>query len=296
MSLPVLFLALALAPAGSRDAAEPWREHEAECHRLADGAVTPQGVSAGGLVAAGDACRRASEDAPTLASRAVLVLEAATYYRRAYEAGDGAALCTAAVMLRTLATQLAAPAAENLPNDRTAVAARLATIEPKIAALCPAAGERRAVAEPTPTSTSIVSAESPPRPGRGDSRPDPKSSPVRRPLRIAGGTVLGLGLALGGGMVAALVRGASLQNQADELNTRHQGQAIDSADASTFTAIVRHGELADHRAIGLGAAAGALSIAGAMLLVLDARRSKGARFAVQPQILPTAGIRFAMEF
>jgi hypothetical protein len=97
-------------------------------------------------------------------------------------------------------------------------------------------------------------------------------------------------------MVAALVRGASLRGQADELNDQHRGETIDGGSASAFAAITRRGEVADHTAIGLGVAAGALSVAGAALLVLDARPSKAARFALQPQVLPTAGIRLAMEF
>jgi len=288
MTLPALFLTLALAPAGSHDTAEKWREHEAECHRLADAAETPQGVSADGLVAAGDACRTAAEGVPALASRAVLVLEAASYYRRAAEAGHAAALCRSAAMLRTFAAQLVAPGAEDRPHDRAAVAGRLA----EIAGRCPAGDEpagagRTTTTPPTPEG---------PKQGPGDHKPKPRPTPTRRPLRIAGGAALGVGLTLGGGMVAALVRGASLRGQAEALRDQHSGQAIGTDDASTFAAITRRGALADHTAIGLGVAAGALSVAGAALLVLDARRSKAARFALQPSILPTAGIRLALEF
>jgi hypothetical protein len=56
-------------------------------------------------------------------------------------------------------------------------------------------------------------------------------APARRPLRIAGGAVLGVGLAHGGGMVAALVRGASLQDQVEALSGQHREQTIDSDDA-----------------------------------------------------------------
>jgi len=279
MTLPVLFLTLAVAPA-SGDAAESWREHEAACHRLAETAVTPSGVSADGLAAAGDACRVASEAVPTLASRAVLVLDASSYYRRAAEAGHGEALCRSAAMLRTFAAQLAAPGAEDRPNDRAAVAGRLAEITGR----CPAG---KTAKPPTPEG---------PEPGPGDHKPKPKPTPARRPLRIAGGAMLGVGLAFGGGMVAALVRGASLRGQAEALRDQHSGETIDTADASTFSAITRRGELANHAAIGLGVAAGALSIAGAALLVRDARRGKTTRFALQPSILPTAGIRLALEF
>ncbi len=288
MTLPALFLTLAVAPAGGA-AAESWRDQEAECHRLADTAKTPGGVSADGLAAAGDACRTASEGAPTLGSRAVLVLDASSYYRRAAEAGHGEALCRSAAMLRTFAAQLDAPGAEDRPHDRAAVAGRLA----EIAGRCPAgddpAGEPRNTTTPPPTPEG-------PKPGTGDHKPKPKPAPARRPLRIAGGAALGVGLALGGGMVAALVRGASLRDQAEALRDQHSGQTIGADDASTFAAITRRGELADHAAIGLGVAAGALSVAGVALLVLDAQRGKAARFALQPSILPTAGIRLALEF
>jgi hypothetical protein len=290
MTLPALFLTLAMAPAGSGDAAEPWREHEAECHRLADAAKTPGGVSADGLAAAGDACRTASEGAPALGSRAVLVLDASSYYRRAAEAGHGEALCRSAAMLRTFAAQLTAPGAEDRPNDRAAVAGRLAEITGR----CPA-GDEPAGDRP-PAKTAKPPTPEGPEPGPGHHKPKPKPTPARRPLRIAGGAMLGVGLAFGGGMVAALVRGASLRGQAEALRDQHGGQTIGTDDASTFAAITRRGELADHAAIGLGVAAGALSVAGAALLVLDARRSKAARLAIQPSILPTAGIRLALEF
>ena len=291
MTLPALFLTLAMAPAGSGDAAEPWRELEAECNRLADVVAATERVSAERLAAAGDACRVASEAVPTLASRAVLVLGASSLYRRAAEAGHGEALCRSAAMLRTFAAQLAAPGAEDRPNDRAAVAGRLA----EIAGRCPA-GEPAGDEPPAPTAKPPTPEG--PEPGPGDHKPEPKPTPtpVRRPLRIAGGAMLGVGLAFGGGMVAALVRGASLRGQAEALRDQHSGQSIDTADASTFAAIIRRGELADDAAIGLGVAAGALSVAGAALLVLDARRGKAARFAIQPSILPTAGIRLALEF
>jgi hypothetical protein len=190
-------------------------------------------------------------------------------------------------MLRTFAAQLAAPGAEDRPHDRAAVAGRLA----EIAGHCPAGDDP--AGEPRNTTTTPPTPEGP-KPGPGDHKPKP--APARRPLRIAGGAALGVGLALGGGMVAALVRGASLRDQAEALRDQSSGQAIEADDASTFAAITRRGELADHAAIGLGVATGALSVAGAALVVLDARRSKAARFAIQPSILPTAGIRLALEF
>ncbi len=290
MTLPALLLTLAMAPVGSGDAAEPWRALEAECNRLADVVAASERVSADALAAAGDACRVASEAVPTLAGRAVLVLDASSHYRRAAEAGHGEAPCRSAAMLRTFAAQLAAPGVEDRPNDRAAVAGRLA----EIAGRCPAGDEP--AGDKFPAATARPPTPERPEPGPGDHKPKPKPVPVRRPLRSAGGAMLGVGLAFGGGMIAALVRGASLRDQAEALRDQHSGQPIGADDASTFATITRRGELADHAAIGLGVAAGALSVVGAALLVLDARRSKAARFALQPSILPTAGIRLAMEF
>lgn len=290
MTLPALFLTLAMAPAGSGAPAEPWRELEAECNRLADVVAATERVSTERLVAAGDACRVASEAVPTLASRAVLVLGASSYYRRAAAAGHGEALCRSAAMLRTFAAQLAAPGAEDLPNDRAAVAERLAAIANR----CPA-GDVPTNDVP-PAKTAKPPTPEGPEPGPGDHKPKPAPTPARRSLRVAGGAMFGVGLAFGGGMVAALVRGASLRGQAEALRDQHSGQTIGADDASTFAAITRRGELADHSAIGLGVAAGALSVVGAALLVLDARRSKAVRFALQPSILPSAGIRLALEF
>ncbi len=290
---PAVLFTLAVVRAAPGDAAEPWREHEAACHRLADAAVTPSGVSADGFAAAGDACRTASEAAPTLASRAVLVLEAASYYQRAHGAGHAEALCTSATMLRTLGAQLATEGPGALPNDQAAISTLLAAIEPTIAGRCKADDVEK---EDPPLTVAATPTPEGPASGRRDARPESMPAPARRPLRIAGGVVLGVGLALGVGMVAALVRGASLRSQADELNDQHRGETINGDGAGTFAAITRRRELADYTAIGLGVAAGALSVAGIVLLVLDARRGKAARFALQPSILPTAGIRLAMEF
>jgi hypothetical protein len=67
----------------------------------------------------------------------------------------------------------------------------------------------------------------------GDHKPKPKPAPAHRPLRIAGGAALGVGLALGGGMVAALARGAALRDQAEALRDQSSGQTIRADDAST---------------------------------------------------------------
>ena len=56
------------------------------------------------------------------------------FYRRAHEAGNKEAICIDARMLRTFAAQLAAPGAEDRPNDRKDVDTRLSEMAPELAA------------------------------------------------------------------------------------------------------------------------------------------------------------------
>ena len=51
----------------------------------------------------------------------MFAFDAHRFYRRAHEAGNKEAVCIDARMLRTFAAQLAAPGAEDRPNDRKAV-------------------------------------------------------------------------------------------------------------------------------------------------------------------------------
>ena len=107
---------------------------------------------------------------------------------------------------------------------------------------------------------------------------------------------LGLGLGLGGAVIGTLVHGASLRTQADAVNG-DPGQTLGDNDGNDFASIRARGERADHMAIGFGVAAGALTVAGAALLVVDVRRKRGhGRLSLQPSILPTAGIRLRLEF
>ena len=74
------------------------------------------------------------------------------------------------------------------------------------------------------------------------------------------------------------------------------GQPL-GGDGSDFAAVRMRGERADRMAIGFGVAAGALTVTGAALLVVDIRRKHAdGRLSLQPSILPTAGIRLRLEF
>ena len=289
MTPTAVYLALALAPPESVGPAEPWRIHEAACQALADAAPTAKEGAAAGYGAAADECRKAFETAATLASRSVFAFDAHRLYRRAHAAGHATAACVDAGMLRTFAAQLAAPGAEDRPNDRKDVAALLAA--PELAA-CSEPEPEPARAGPT---AAVVTPTSPSRADVGEPRRvQPAQRPDRRPLRIAGGVTLGLGLGLGAAMLGALVQGASLRTQADAVNG-DPGQKI--ANDDDLESIVVRGERVDHMAIGFGVAAGALTVTGAALLVADVRRKRAdGRLSLQPSILPTAGIRLRLEF
>lgn len=292
MTPTAVYLALALAPPESVGPAEPWRIHEAACQALADAAPTAKEGAAAGYGAAADECRKAFETATTLASRSVFAFDAHRLYRRAHAAGHATAACIDAGMLRTFAAQLAAPGAEDRPNDRKDVAALLSA--PELAACSEPEPARSEPARAGPTAAAVT----PTSPSRADvgepRRVQPAQRPDRRPLRIAGGVTLGLGLGLGAAMLGALVQGASLRTQADAVNG-DPGQKI--ANDDDLESIVVRGERVDHMAIGFGVAAGALTVTGAALLVADVRRKRAdGRLSLQPSILPTAGIRLRLEF
>jgi hypothetical protein len=118
MTLVAVYIVLALAPLAPTGPTEPWREHEAACQALADAAPSANEGAAKGYAAAADECRKAFETATSLASRSVFAFDAHRLYRRAHAAGHVEAPCIDARMLRTFAAQLAAPGAEDRPNDR----------------------------------------------------------------------------------------------------------------------------------------------------------------------------------
>jgi hypothetical protein len=291
MALTAVYFVLALAspPAGPT---EPWREHEAACQTLAEAAPTAEVGAASAYAAAADECRKAFETAASLASRSVFAFDAHRFYRRAHAAGHKEAVCIDARMLRTFAAQLAAPGAEDRPNDRKDVDALLSELTPELAACSEPEPARH---EPGPTTAVVLAAS----PSRADGammprRSEPTRRPDRRPLRVAGGVTLGLGLGLGAAMLGALVRGDSLRTQADAANGE-PGQTIDNGN--DLASIRKQGERADHMAIGFGVAAGALTVAGTALIIVDVRRKRAdGRLSLQPSILPTAGIRLRLEF
>lgn len=299
MLLPV-FLAVLLAPAP----AEPWQVHAAECQRR---------KAAGEHAEAGDACRRAFEAVPegpaSFDQRSLLAFSAVRLYKKAHKASnDLAPLCSAVTLLRTFEAQLTTLPPDDRPGDRAGVADALREIEPRIAGMCTegSAHDLVAVGRPdgklktdppaSPAQAPAVVVVQPARPAK-TSTTDRTSirNAEHRPLRIAGWTTLGVGLALGGGAIAMLVKGAAMDMQLDGLNVAYPaGTMIPPAEAQRFHDLTRQGEHANDLALGLGVPAIAMFISAVTLLGIDAhQRRMNRRFAVHPG---SAGLRLTMEF
>jgi len=305
MLSPALALPLLLAPADPP--ANAWQAHEAECHRLEDGA--PAAERGESLVAAGDACRRAFETVPnrpnTIGRRSFFAFEAHRLYQLAHDAGSEAGLCADARVLDAFAAQLAALKPSARLQDRRDVARMRAQVKAQHPGPCLDAAPEQPITMPDrPTADAGVArdptstVEPPPR-ATGFSDRAPPSSPAatRRPLRIAGGAALGLGLGLGAGMIGALVRGATLHERTDAVREAYQEQRIPQPELGEFERDRARGQRADHAAIGLGIAGALLTVVGVALVVVDARKGRAPRrFAVGPSILPTVGLRLALEF
>jgi len=306
MLSPALALPLLLVPADPP--ADTWQAHEVECRRREDGASAAE--RGAGLVAAGDACRRAFETVPNgpdaIGRRSFFVFEAHRLYQLARDAGSEAGLCADARALDTFAAQLAKLKRGARPRDRQDVARLRAQVNAQLPGACPdgaaeeeaperpiqAAQDPAVARDPAPTADTV---SPPPVSERMDRAPTP--APTRRPLKIVGGAALGLGLGLGAGMISALVRGAALRERTDAVREAYQGQRIPQPELGEFERDRARGQRADHAAIGLGIAGALLTVVGVALVVVDARKGRAPRrFAVGPSIHPTVGLRLALEF
>lgn len=303
MMLPTAALSLLLAPEGPPPP-DTWQGHEAECRRLEDAVVAGSREPGPGYVAAGDECRGAFEAVPdggkAMDQRSYFLFEAHRLYQLAHAAGDAAGLCADRRALEMFAVQLSALKPGERARDRQDVKKMQEQVTAQLAAPCPngkpKAMPKEQVRDGTAahhvTPTSVASTL---RPTPSPARSDPGPTRPRRPLRIAGGTTLGLGLGLGAGMIGALVHGGALHEQAAAMT--YEGQLIPEADVGQFTSIDARGHRADSAAIGLGVAGGLLAVVGVSLLVVDARQGRAARrVALGSSVLPTAGIRLTMEF
>lgn len=291
MTLPTLLWVAVLSGGPADTSAEPWRSHEDECHRRAD---------AGEYAEAAAACRQAFEAVPAgplaFDRRSLFAFKAARLYKRASAAANTTAqslppLCAAAAVLRTFEAQLGTLPATDRPRDRADVADKLRELETKIGKACAPpqddlldVGHAIDRSKPTP----IVRPDPP-------VGPAPKQPATRRPLRIAGWTVLGGGLALGSAAIAMLVKGSAMRDEIDGLNARYpDGVMIPAMEAQRFHDAEIGGERADRLAIGLGVPALALALSGVALLAIDAHRGRtDRRFALHPG---PAGLRLRMEF
>lgn len=309
MIAPTVALNLLLAPALPVPS-DSWQSHEAECRRFEDAVVPGSREAGAGYMAAGDACRRAFETVPdgekALDQRSYFVFEAHRLYQLAHEAGHPTALCADLRAVDALAAQLAALEPGVRTRDRQDVEEIGQQITAQLVAPCEpeAAPERQIHGAPVSNADRTGTSEPargfepapigptlrPPAPPTTNDRTQP-----RRPLKIAGGSAIGLGLGLGVGMIGALVHGAALHQQAASMT--YKGRLIPEADAGQFKDIDARGHRADNAAIGLGVAGGVLAVVGVALVVVDARQSRAARrVALRSSILPTAGVRLTVEF
>lgn len=233
---------------------------------------------------AADVCRQAFEavpDGPSDRHTLLLGTAHALYLKAFREKPDPALACADEAMLRAYERQLATLPADDRPGDRADVRKALAEITP----LCspPPSKEQRQPAPPPP----LVTSRPPPAPvNTYTDRP-------RRPLRAAGGAVLGVGLGAGLAMVGALIRGASLRAQVEATYEMHDtGSQIPMSDLNEYNGDLARGRRANNLAIAFGVTATALTTTGVALLIAD-RRSVARRIALTPRPL---GFHLAMEF
>lgn len=238
-----------------------------------------------------DVCRRAFEAVPGGPGdrRTLLLATAHSLYQKALRTrADSALACADAMMLRTYAEQLAALPDGERPGDRADVEKAQGDVDLHLVADCtpPATA---------PTPPSIPSSS--PRPVQKTPVGAPRTPDrPRRGLRLAGGTLVGLGLGSGLAMVGTLVRGDDLRTRAESVHDSYAGGMIIPADiAKQYNEDVSRGERANQLAIAFGVSAGILAGTGAMLLIVD-KRDKARRVALSPFAISTPGVRLSMEF
>lgn len=258
---------------------------EAECRTRRKAGDDPAVVA--------DVCRRAFEAVPGGPGdrRTLLLATAHSLYQKALRTRpDPALACADAMMLRTYAAQLAALPDGDRPGDRADVDKAQKDVDSRLVADCapPAAA-------PTPPSMPISSPRSVQKTDAPVGAPRTTDRP-RRKLRLAGGTLIGLGLGSGLAMVGALVRGADLRTRAESVHDSYAGGMMIPTDiANRYNEDVARGERANQLAIAFGVSAGMLAGTGAALLIVD-KRDKARRVSLSPLAISSPGIRLSMEF
>lgn len=287
--MSALHLVLAVLLAGEPEPAPSWQALDASCTELR---------KTGAPAVAADACRRAFDavpDGPQAPGRRSLLLGSAhALYKKAQTAGPDLSLaCADAAMLRAFAVQLDALPPGARPGDRDDLKKALGEVDPGLSARC---SNTTVQAPPQPPRSALT------RPRLPAARPDPHPADQadirarpRRPLRVAGGTILGLGIGLGAAMIGVLVRGADLRAEADAMRDETKGNAVPMGAGQQYDATLARGSRTDQLALGLGITAAALIGMGVGLLVVDRRRGSR-RLALTTLALPTAGVRLSLEF
>ena len=278
---------------------------------LGASATTPAGVEHAACiklrdekmaVAAAQHCRAAYDLLPleateaALHDRAAIVFDSHHTYQEAFAAtGEHAYLCDEAALLRRFLSDLDRLVdAQARQADRRDARRLLAQIAAQLGV--------HACAEPTDDALLVVTntgrknnAEM--SENRPEAPPTAPPAPARRPLRIAGGVVLGVGLVLGMATIGALAFGEQIQHERDALLSASYTPGEVAADAEQRATELRAaGVRANLIAAGLGAAAGASLVSGVTMLAVDGARQRRSRLALHLSAWPVTGLRAALEF
>lgn len=284
-------VAFGVAPLGASATAPAGVEHAA-CLKLRDEKMP---------AVAAPHCRAAYDLLPleategALHDRAAVVFDAHHTYQEAFAATrEHAYLCDEAALLRRFLSDLARLVdAQARQADRRDARRLLAEVEAQL--------DAHVCAEPTDDGLLVVTST-----GRGTAKvpenrpvapPTAPPAPARRPLRIAGGVVLGVGLVLGMATIGALAFGEQLQRERDALLGASYTPGQVAADAEQRATELRTaGVRANLIAAGLGAASGASLVSGVTMLAVDGARQRRSRLALHLSAWPVAGLRAALEF
>lgn len=280
----VPFGASATAPAGVEHAA---------CIKLRDEKMAP--VAAQHCRAAYDLLPLEATEA-ALHDRAAIVFDAHHTYQEAFAAtGEHPYLCDEAALLRRFLSDL-----ERLVDDEARQADRrdarrlLAEVEAQLGPHVCAEPQEDGLLAVTNTGRRIAAAVPQ---GRPEAAPAAPPTPARRPLRLAGSVVLGVGLLLGMATVGALAFGEQLQRERDALLGAHYSPGEVAAETAERAVELRAaGIRANMIAAGLGAIAGASIVSGVTMLAVDGARQRRLRLALHLSAWPVAGLRAALEF
>ena len=290
MSSTIAVLVLCSSPATM--AAEPWDE----ALKLREGALQAQ--RAGELAVAARSFADAYQAAPESCSSRTLMLLSETVEAAlkasAKTAGDS--LCGVEGLIEAATANPACTA--NLP-DLATLMTELKQARRRSGHECAAAPSvAREPTEEVPLTVEVAAPAPVPRPLIEPPKPiikaqDDPRDPRRRRFIAAGGALLGLGVGASITALVGMVRGASLEQQAEgKLRAGYQGCQLAAGLSGACADLAHDGERMNAMAIGAGIAAASLVLTGAVLMATGARPRRGVRRGSVAMQGPTFILRF----